>query len=44
MLPKIQAAIQFIKNRNDPSARAVITDWSDLPAALECQTGTTIMR
>lgn len=42
MLPKIQAAVKFIKNRNDNSARAVITDWSDLPAALEGQTGTTI--
>lgn len=42
MLPKIQAAIQFLNHRNHPSARAVITDWSDLPAALEGQTGTTI--
>lgn len=43
MLPKIRAAIQFLKKRNDPSARAVITDWSDLPAALSGKTGTTIV-
>lgn len=42
MLPKIRAAVQFLKARNDPSARAVVTDWSDLPAALEGRTGTTI--
>jgi carbamate kinase len=42
MLPKIQAAIQFLNSRADPQARAVITDWSDLPAALDGRTGTTI--
>lgn len=42
MLPKIRAAIQFLQDRDDPEARAVITDWSDLPAALEGKTGTTI--
>lgn len=42
MLPKIQAAVKFLKARPGPSARAVITDWSDLPAALEGHTGTTI--
>lgn len=42
MLPKIRAAIRFLKNRNAPTGRAVITDWSDLPAALEGQTGTII--
>ncbi|MEK6642902.1 MAG: carbamate kinase [Planctomycetota bacterium] len=42
MLPKIQAAMKFIQARNHPSARAIITDWTDLPAALEGKTGTTI--
>jgi carbamate kinase len=42
MLPKILAANQFLQARNDPAARAIITDWSDLPAALEGKTGTTI--
>ncbi len=42
MLPKIQAAVQFLRARNEPTARAVITDWSDLPAALDGATGTTI--
>ncbi len=42
MLPKVQAAIQFLKNRADSQARAVITDWSDLPAALDGRSGTTI--
>jgi len=42
MLPKIRAAVQFLEARRDPSARAVVTDWSDLPAALEGRTGTTI--
>lgn len=43
MLPKIEASVQFVTTRNDPAARAIITDWSDLPAALEGRTGTTIM-
>jgi len=42
MLPKIEASVQFLKARNDPAARAIITDWSDLPAALDGKTGTTI--
>lgn len=42
MLPKIQAATNFLKDRHSASARAIITDWSDLPAALEGKTGTTI--
>jgi carbamate kinase len=42
MLPKIQAAVKFLQARDDVSARAVITDWSDLPAALDGKTGTTI--
>ncbi len=44
MLPKIRAAVKFLHERDDPEARAVITDFSDLPAALEGQTGTTITR
>lgn len=42
MLPKIRAAIQFLKHRNHPDARAVITDWKLLPACLRSETGTTI--
>jgi carbamate kinase len=42
MLPKIRAAVKFLAGRDDPKTRAIITDWSDLPAALEGQTGTTI--
>jgi len=42
MLPKIQAARIFLERRNAPSARAIITDWSDLPAALNGESGTTI--
>ncbi len=42
MLPKIRAAMQFLRQRGDRTARAVITDWSDLPAALDGTTGTTI--
>ncbi len=42
MLPKILAAKQFLQARNDPAARALITDWSDLPAAIEGKTGTAI--
>jgi carbamate kinase len=42
MLPKIRAAVQFLQDRDDAAARAIITDWSDLPAALEGRTGTTI--
>ncbi|MBI5763552.1 MAG: carbamate kinase [Planctomycetes bacterium] len=42
MLPKIEAAVKFIQARRNPAARAIITDWSDLPSALEGKTGTTI--
>jgi carbamate kinase len=42
MLPKLKAAMKFLKDRNDPAARVIITDWSDLPAALNGKTGTTI--
>ncbi|MFH1419102.1 MAG: carbamate kinase [Planctomycetota bacterium] len=42
MLPKVAATAQYLKDRGDPSARAVITDWSDLPAALAGTKGTTI--
>ncbi len=42
MLPKIEAAAKFLEMRNDPSARAVITDLHHVPAALEGQAGTTL--
>jgi carbamate kinase len=42
MLPKIQAAMKFVQACNQPSARAIITDWTDLAAALDGKTGTTI--
>jgi len=42
MLPKVEAAIAFLSQRNDADARAIITDWSDLPAALDGRAGTTI--
>jgi carbamate kinase len=42
MLPKIQASVEFLKRRGSDSARAIITDWSDLPAALDGRQGTTI--
>ncbi len=42
MLPKIQAAVQFLETRNHPQARAVIADLDMLSAALAGQTGTTI--
>lgn len=42
MLPKVQAAIEFLERRGSRSARAVITDLTHLPAALGGQTGTTI--
>jgi len=44
MLPKVRAAVKFLNDRDDAKARAVITDWSDLPAALEGRSGTTITR
>jgi len=42
MLPKVEAAIGFLRQRNNPDARAIITDWQHLPAALEGQAGTII--
>lgn len=42
MLPKIEAAIDFLNRRGSRQARAVITDLTHLPAALGGQTGTTI--
>lgn len=42
MLPKIEAAAKFLEMRNDPSARAVITDLHHVPAALEGRSGTTL--
>ncbi|GJQ27037.1 MAG: carbamate kinase [Phycisphaerae bacterium] len=44
MLPKIRAAVDFLRRSTNPNARAIITDWSDLPAALEGRCGTTITR
>ncbi len=43
MLPKIEAAMQFLTGRNNPNARAVITDLFKVPAALAGETGTTIV-
>ncbi|MCG8406126.1 MAG: carbamate kinase [Phycisphaerales bacterium] len=43
MLPKIKAAIQFLKSRKSPTARAVIADLPLLSEALAGQTGTTIV-
>ncbi|MCZ6699057.1 MAG: carbamate kinase [Planctomycetota bacterium] len=42
MLPKIQAALQFIRKRDAKGARAVITDWSHISQALDGSTGTTL--
>lgn len=42
MLPKIQAAVQFLKARNDPTARVIVADLDKVPAALAGETGTTI--
>jgi len=42
MRPKIEAAARFLEVRNDPSARAVITDLHHVPAALDGQAGTTL--
>lgn len=43
MLPKIEAAVKFLKARNSPDARAVIADLPMLSEALAGQTGTTIV-
>ncbi len=43
MLPKIEAAVQYLKARNDPNARAVIADLDQVPTALSGETGTTIV-
>lgn len=42
MLPKIQAAVQFLEKRDAKGVRAVITDWSHICQALKGETGTTI--
>ncbi|HWL94442.1 MAG TPA: carbamate kinase [Phycisphaerae bacterium] len=42
MLPKIQAAVQFLKGRNSPDAKAVIVDLDNVAGALAGKTGTTI--
>jgi len=42
MLPKVESAVQFLKTRNDPDARVIITELDHVPAALEGRTGTTI--
>jgi carbamate kinase len=44
MLPKIEAALRFLQHAGNDAARAIITDWSDLPAALDGRTGTTLVR
>jgi carbamate kinase len=44
MLPKIQAAVDFVRMSHREDARAIITDFSDLPAALQGRNGTTIVR
>lgn len=44
MLPKVQAAIGFLNQRRDVGARAIITNWNHLPAALEGRAGTIIRR
>lgn len=44
MLPKIQAAVDFIRLSRRSDVRAIITDFSDLPSALQGRTGTTIVR
>jgi len=42
MLPKVESAVQFLKTRNDPAARAIITELHQVPEALQGRTGTTI--
>lgn len=42
MLPKIESAAAFLKARNDPKARVIITELHHVPAAMEGRTGTTI--
>ena len=42
MLPKVEAAVAFLRRRGDANARAIITDWHHLPTALEGQAGTII--
>ena len=42
MLPKVRAVMEFLELRSVPDARAVITDWSDVPAALTGKCGTTV--
>jgi carbamate kinase len=42
MLPKVTAALDFLRARDDPRARSIITDWETLPAALEAKAGTTV--
>lgn len=44
MLPKLEAAVQFLKSPHHPSAQVVITNIEKLPAALRGETGTTITR
>lgn len=42
MLPKLEAAVQFLEDRNDSAARVVVTDIDSVPASLEGRSGTTI--
>lgn len=44
MLPKIEAAVQFLETAKNPDARAVITDLFNMPKALAGETGTTIRK
>ncbi len=42
MLPKIQAAVEFLKARGDRSARAIIAELEHVPEAICGKTGTSI--
>ena len=44
MLPKIEAAVQFLETAKNQDARAVITDLFNMPKALAGETGTTIRK
>lgn len=42
MLPKIEAAVQFLESSTNSDARAIVTDLFSMPRALAGETGTTI--
>ncbi|HPF37171.1 MAG TPA: carbamate kinase [Phycisphaerae bacterium] len=44
MLPKVEAAIEYLNTAKNPNARAVITDLFNVPRALAGETGTTIRK